>query len=145
MNVYNTVLLQWNSRTILAYRTEPNWTELNMASLDPNFFNISMFFRVRSDRTELCFIAFEWFYMMYLMHLNDFYEFGSIEPKSKKYRNSEKIRSGSIELIQLNSIRSDSVRFGSRVSLYWNLSLCVNYDFNYVIRLRFHYEITVMI
>jgi hypothetical protein len=26
---------------------------------------------------------------MYLMHLNDFYEFGSIEPNSKKHRNIE--------------------------------------------------------
>jgi hypothetical protein len=34
-------------------RTEPNRTELNMASRDPNFINISMFFRVRFDRTEL--------------------------------------------------------------------------------------------
>jgi hypothetical protein len=51
--------------------------------------------------------------MMYLMHLNDFYEFGSIEPNSKKHRNIEKIRFGSIELIRLNSIRFDSVRFGS--------------------------------
>ncbi len=138
MNVYNTVLLQWNSRTFSP--TEPNRIELNMASLDPNFFNISMFFRVRSDRTKLCFIAFEWFYMMYL---NDFYEFGS-----KKHRNIEKIRFGSIELIRLNSIldRFGSIfQEGSRVSLYWNLSLCVNYDFNYVIRLRFHYEITVMV
>jgi hypothetical protein len=49
--------------------------------------------------------------MMYLMHLNDFYEFGSIEPNSKKHRNIEKIRFGSIELIRLNSIRFDSVRF----------------------------------
>ena len=67
--------------------------------------------------------------MMYLMHLNDFYEFGSIEPNSKKHRNIEKIRFGSIELIRLNSIRFDSVRFdsvrfgsifqeSSRVSLY---------------------------
>ncbi len=61
----NTV--QWNYGTFLAYRTE-----LNMASWGPNFFNISMFYRVRLDRTELCFIAFEWFYLMYLMHLNDF-------------------------------------------------------------------------
>jgi hypothetical protein len=30
------------------------------------------------------------------MHLNDFYEFGSIEPISKKYRNIEKIRFGSV-------------------------------------------------
>ena len=115
--------LQWNSRTFLAYRTEPNRTELNMASRDPNFFNISMFFRVRFDRTELCFIAFEWFYMMYLMHLNDFYEFGSIEPNSKKHRNIEKIRFDSIEIIRLNLIRFDSIfddsilRF-DRVSLY---------------------------
>ena len=62
--------------------------------------------------------------MMYLMHLNDFYEFGSIEPNSKKHRNIEKIRFGSIELIRTNSIEFDSVRFGSifqessRVSLY---------------------------
>jgi hypothetical protein len=32
--------------------------------------------------------------MMYLMHLNYFYEFGSIEPNSKKHRNIEKIRFG---------------------------------------------------
>jgi hypothetical protein len=59
--------------------------------------------------------------MMYLMHLNDFYEFGSIEPNSKKHRNIEKIRFGSIELIRKNieilkkfdSVRFDSVRFGS--------------------------------
>ena len=51
--------------------------------------------------------------MMYLMHLNDFYEFGSIEPNSKKHRNIEKIRFGSIELIRTNSIEFDSVRFGS--------------------------------
>jgi hypothetical protein len=47
------------------------------------------------------------------MHLNDFYEFGSIEPNSKKHRNIEKIRFGSIELIRTNSIEFDSVRFGS--------------------------------
>ena len=29
---------------------------------------------------------------MYLIHLNDFYEFGSIEANSKKYQNIEKIR-----------------------------------------------------
>jgi hypothetical protein len=51
--------------------------------------------------------------MMYLMHFNDFYEFGSIEPNSKKHRNIEKIRFGSIELIRTNSIEFDSVRFGS--------------------------------
>jgi hypothetical protein len=39
--------------------TGSNRTELNMASRDPNFFNILMFFRVRFDHTELCFIAFE--------------------------------------------------------------------------------------
>jgi len=33
---------------------------------------------------------------MYLMHLNNFYEFRSIEPNSKKHRNIEKIRFGSI-------------------------------------------------
>ncbi len=33
--------------------TEPNRIELNMASRDPKFFNISMFFRVRLDRTVL--------------------------------------------------------------------------------------------
>jgi len=37
--------LQWNSRTFFAY-----WTELNMSSRNPKFFNISMFF-----------IAFKWF------------------------------------------------------------------------------------
>jgi len=41
------------------------------------------------------------------MHLIDFYEFGSIEPNSKKHRNIEKIRFDSIELIRLNSIRFD--------------------------------------
>ncbi len=51
-------------------------------SISRTFSNISMFFRVR---TELYFIAFEWFYMMYLMHLNDFYEFGSIEPNYNIY------------------------------------------------------------
>ena len=30
------------------------------------------------------------------MHLNDFYEFGSIKPNSKKHRNIEKIRFGSV-------------------------------------------------
>jgi hypothetical protein len=64
-----------------------------MASRDPNFLNISMFFRVRFDRTELCFIAFESYYLIYLMHLNDFYEFGSIEQ------------------IRTNSVEFDSVRF----------------------------------
>jgi hypothetical protein len=49
-------IIQWNSRTFLAYRTE-----LNMASRGPNFFNISIFFRVRFDPNELCFNAFEWF------------------------------------------------------------------------------------
>jgi len=83
--------IQRNSRTFLAYRTELNRTELNIGSRDPNFFNISIFLWVRFDRTELCFNAFEWFYMMYLMHLNDFYA-GSIEPNSKKHRNIEKIR-----------------------------------------------------
>ena len=56
---------------------------------------------------------------MYLMHLNDFYELGSIEPNSKEHQNIEKIRFGSIEPILLNSIgfgsiRFDSVRFGSK-------------------------------
>ncbi len=92
-------LQKWYSETLELFsppnRTESNRTELNMASWDPNFFNISMFFRVRFDRTELCFIAFEWFYMIYLMHFNDFYEFGSIE------------------LIRLNSIRFGSIRFDS--------------------------------
>jgi len=50
----------------------------------------SELFKYWFDRTELCFIAFEWFYMMYLMHLNDLYEFGSIEPNSKKHTNIEK-------------------------------------------------------
>jgi hypothetical protein len=67
--IHSTTLLivQWNSRTFLAYRTE-----LNMASQDPNFFNISMFFSssVRSNRTLFyciwmilydVFDAFEWF------------------------------------------------------------------------------------
>jgi len=31
-----------------------------------------------------------------MMLLNDFYEFGSIEPNCKKHRNIEKIRFGSI-------------------------------------------------
>ena len=42
--------------------------------------------------------------------LNDFYEFDSIEPNSKKNRNIEKFRFGSIELIRLNF---DSFRLGS--------------------------------
>jgi hypothetical protein len=78
-----------------------------MGSRSPNFFNISIFLWVLFDRTELCFNAFEWFYMIYLVHLNDFYEFGSIEPNSKKNRNIEKIPFASIELIRLNSIRFD--------------------------------------
>jgi hypothetical protein len=49
--------------------------------------------------------------MVYLMHLNDFYVFGSIEPNSKKYRNIEKIRFDSIELIRTNSVEFDSIRF----------------------------------
>jgi hypothetical protein len=113
-------LLQWNSRTFLASRTEPNRTELNMASRDPNFFNISMFFRVRFDRTKLCFIAFEWFYMMYLMHLNDFYEFDSIKPNSKKHRNIKKIRFGSIELIRFGSIFQESFRVSLYIYIYMN-------------------------
>ncbi len=53
------------------------------------------------------------------MHLNDFYEFGSIKLNSKKHRNIEKIRFGSIELIRLNSIRFGSIfQESSRVSLY---------------------------
>ncbi len=68
-----------------------------MGSRSPNFFNISIF--------------------LFLMHLIDFYGFGSIEPSSKKNRNIEKIRFGSIELvrfrvrIRLNSIQLDLVRF----------------------------------
>jgi hypothetical protein len=57
-----------------------------MGSRKPNFFDILM---------SLCFIAFECFYMMYLMHFNDLYGFDSIEPNSKKHRNIEKIRFGS--------------------------------------------------
>ena len=44
------------------------------------------------------------------MHLNDFYEFGSIESNSKKHRNIEKIR---FDSVRFGSIRFDSVRFGS--------------------------------
>jgi len=78
-------------------------TEPNRIGWNPNIFNISMFIRVRFDRTELCIIAFEWFYMVYLMFLNDF----------RKHRNIEKIRFGSIEQIQTNSVEFDSVRFSS--------------------------------
>jgi len=87
--------------------TEPNRIELNMGSESPEFFNISIFLWVRFDRTDLCFNAFEWSYMMYLMHLNDFYEFDRIEliKISKYWKNS--IRFASIELIRLNSIRFD--------------------------------------
>jgi hypothetical protein len=34
-------------------------------------------------------------------------EVGPIEPTSKKHRNIEKVRFGSIELIRLNSVRFD--------------------------------------
>ncbi len=92
-----TLELSWNNR---------------ISSIEPNrIFSIFRCF-FEFDRTELCFIAFEWFYMMYLMHLNYFYEFGSIEPNSKKHRNIEKIRFGSIELIRL-------FQESSRVSLYY--------------------------
>ncbi len=74
---YSEKILQWNSSSRLLNRTE-----LNMGWRDPNFFNISMFFRVWFDQT--CLIGFEWFYMMHLMHLYYFYEFGSIELNSKK-------------------------------------------------------------
>ena len=39
------------------------------------------------------------------------HEFGSIESNSKKHRNIEKIRFGSIELIRTNSVEFDSVRY----------------------------------
>ena len=43
------------------------------------------------------------------MHLNEFYEFDSIEPNLKKHRNIEKVRFGSIELTRTNSIEFDLV------------------------------------
>jgi hypothetical protein len=70
-----------------------------------------MFFRVRFDRTELIKII----QMHQIHHVKSFKcnktEFGSIEPNSKKYRNIEKIRFGSIEIIRL-------FQESSRVSLY---------------------------
>jgi len=57
--------------------------------------------------------TFSIFRCFFEMHLNDFYEFGSIKPNSKKHRNIEKIRFGSIELIRTNSIEFSSIRFGS--------------------------------
>ena len=89
---YINLIIQWNSSTFLAYRTESKRIKLNMSSRDPNFFdvsmNISMFFRVR----------FRWIFRC-------FFEFGSIEQNSKKHRNIEKIWFGSIQF--------DLVRFGS--------------------------------
>ena len=43
------------------------------------------------------------------------HEFGSIESNSKKHRNIEKIRFGSIELIRNNSARFGSVRYFKKV------------------------------
>ncbi len=48
-------ITEWNSRTFLAYRTE-----LIISLRNPNFFNISMFFWVQFDRTELYFVV-QWF------------------------------------------------------------------------------------
>jgi len=76
--------IQWNSR--LSSLTEPNQTW---------FCGIRTFLIFRCN-------LFEWLYMVYLMHLNDFYGFGSIELKSKKKRNIEKIRFG---WIQFDSVR----------------------------------------
>jgi hypothetical protein len=113
--------IQWNSRNFLACRTE-----LNMASRDPNFFNISMFFQVRFDRTELCFIAFESFYMMYLIHLNDFYELRLF------------VRFDRTELEKTSKYWKKSIRFGSifqessRVSLYTRKNIWdLNYEYMY--------------
>ncbi len=53
----------------------PNRTEFKMSSRNPNVFNSSMLFRVKFDRTELRTV---------LLHLNHFYEFGSIFKKSSK-------------------------------------------------------------
>jgi hypothetical protein len=47
------------------------------------------------------------------MHLNDFYEFGSIEPNSKKHRNIEKFRFGWFD--RTNSNEFDSVRYSRKV------------------------------
>ena len=81
-----------------------------MSSQDPNFFDISMFLYIRFDRTELCFIAFEWLCMVYLMHFNVFYEFGSIESNSKNIeilKKFDSVGSNKFKLIRLNSIRFD--------------------------------------
>jgi hypothetical protein len=53
-----------------------------------------------------------------LMHLNDFYEFVSIEPNSKKHRNIERIRSGSIS------------QESSRVSLYKTCNSILRFKMN---------------
>ena len=81
-----------------------------------NFFNILVLFRVRFNRTELCFIAFEWFYMM--THLNDFYELGSIEPNREILKKFDSVRSNKFELIRLNSIWFGSVRYYRKVLEY---------------------------
>lgn len=36
---------------------------------------------------------------IYLIHLNDFYKFGSIEPNSNKHQNIEKIRTNSSNIL----------------------------------------------
>jgi hypothetical protein len=55
----------------LSNQTEPNEIELNMASWDPNFFNISTFFRVRFDQALVLYFI-ELNLMLYLMHSNEF-------------------------------------------------------------------------
>jgi hypothetical protein len=82
--------------------------------------------------------------MMYLMHLNDFYEFDSIEPNSKKHRNIEKIRFGSIEIIRFGSIFQES----SRVLLYSYLICSISHrysdDYNLISLIDYIYILNII-
>jgi hypothetical protein len=93
-------LLQYSETLELFSITEPNRIKHEFAESE-----LFQYFDVFMSSVRSIFIGFECFYMVYLMHLNDFYEFDSIEPNSKKHQSIEIIRFGSIELIRLNSVR----------------------------------------
>jgi len=86
--------------------TESNRTELNMASRDPNFFNISMFFRVRTLFYCIWMIlhdvfdAFEWLLLVR-------FDRTELEKKIEILKKFDSVR--------FSSIQFDSVRYSRKV------------------------------
>ncbi len=100
-----------NTVKLYSFSRLPNRIESNRIKHGFAEFKLFQYFDIFMS-SELCFNAFEWFYMMNSMHLNDWNEW-----MNEKRRNIEKIR--------LNSILFYSVRFdipgfqeSSRISLY---------------------------